>query len=185
MTVIRVPSGLELQIDNSGGPIELVFSPEVPLGAHLRGAELDGKHVDVQAQVNEQDEHANLRFTVPAGKSHCAIHYEGGVSLSVSSPEPLLGDRSKGIKIISVAYKPGSLVVNADVSQYGPGAPIELHTTEKPLRASGAELRSITGDAYELIVEPLPNPTPGDYRHIEIIVNFSARTGKSKPAKAR
>jgi glycogen debranching enzyme len=193
MTVIRVPSGLELQIDNSGGPIELVFSPEVPLGAHLSGAELDGKHVDVQAQVNEQDEHANLRFAVSPGKSDCLVRYEGGISLSAGSPAPLLGEPSKGIKIISAAYKPGSLVVNADVSQNGPGAPIELRTMEKPLRARGAELRSVSGDRYELIVEPLtaegntanpvPNPTPGNYRHIEIIVDFSDRMGKSNPTK--
>ena len=77
MTLIRAPNGLELQIDNSGGPIDLVFSPEVPLGAHLRGAELDGKRVDVQTQENAQDEHANLRFTVPARKSHCVIRWWG------------------------------------------------------------------------------------------------------------
>jgi glycogen debranching enzyme len=185
MTLIRVPNGLELQTDNSGGPVELVFSPEVPLGAHLRGAELDGKRVDVQTQENAQDEHAKLRFTVPTEKSHCVIHYEGGVSLSVSSPVPLLGEPSKGIKIVSAVYKPGSLLVNADVSQDGPGAPIELRTKEKPLRARGAALRLVSDDTYELIVEPLTagasnpnsarNPTFGDYRHIEIIVDFSAR----------
>ena len=99
---------------------------------------------------------------------------------------------SKGIKIISAAYRPGSLVVNADVSRDGPGARIELHTKEKPLRARGAGLRLVSDDRYELIVEPLtaggntanpaPNPTPGDYRHIEIIVDFSDRMGKSNPA---
>jgi glycogen debranching enzyme len=195
MTLIRVPNGLELQTENSGGPIELVFSPEVPLGAHLRGAELDGKRVDVQTQENAQDEHAILKFIVPPGKSDCLVRYEGGVSLNVSSPVPLLGEPSKGIKIISAAYKPGSLVVNADVSQDGPGAPIELRTKEKPLRARGAGLRLVSDDRYKLIVEPLtagantanpaPNPAPGDYRHIEIIVDFSDRAAKSKPAKAR
>jgi len=69
-----------------------------------------------------------------------------------------------------------------------------LHTKEKPLRARGAELRLVSDDRYELIVEPLTaerntanpaSPTPGDYRHIEIIVDFSGRMGKSKPAQAR
>jgi glycogen debranching enzyme len=184
MTLIRVQNGLELQIDNSGGPIELVFSPEIPLGAHLRGAELDGKRVDVQTQENAQDEHANLRFTVPAGKSHCAIRYEGGVSLSAGSSAPLLGDRSKGIKIISVAYKPGSLVVNADVSQDGPASTIELRTNEEPLQARGAKLRSVAKGTYELIIDPLiPGGSPAtDYRGVQIVVDFSARVGKSKPA---
>src|SRR6185437_3709025 len=60
MTLLRSPSGLELQTENSGAPIELVFSPEIPLGARLRGAELDGKHLDAQTQENVQDEHATL-----------------------------------------------------------------------------------------------------------------------------
>jgi glycogen debranching enzyme len=191
MTLIRVPDGLELQMENSGGPIELVYSPEVPLGARLHGAELDGKHVDAQVQENAQDEHANLRFTVPAGKSDCLLRYEGGVSLSVSSPAPLLGGASKGIKIISAVYTPASLVVNADISQ--DGSSIELRTKEKPLRAHGAELRLVSDGTYELMVEPSPagennahsaaNSTFGKYRHIEIVVDFAGGVGK--PAKAR
>jgi hypothetical protein len=178
LTLMRSPSGLELQTENSGGPIELVFSPEIPLGAHLRGAELDGKHVDAQTQENAQDEHATLRFRVPSGNSRCLLRYEGGVSLALSSAAPLLGEPSKGIKIVSAAYKPGSLVVNADVSQAE--SAIELRTNEKPLRAHGAELKPVSDETYELIVQPLTtagnNPTSRRYRHIEITVDFAART---------
>jgi hypothetical protein len=143
--------------------------------------------------VNAQDQHATLRFTLAPGKSHCLVRYEGGVSLSVESPAPLLGDSSKGIKIISAAYKPGSLVVNADVSQDGPAATVELRTNEKPLQAHGAELRSVSTDRYDLVVDAsvanalkadsVANPATGDYRHIEIVVDFSDSVGKSKPAK--
>jgi hypothetical protein len=184
MTLIRVPNGLELQLDNSGGPTELAFSPEVPLGAHLSGAELDGKRVDVQTQRNAQDEHATLQFTVPAGKSSCLIRYEGGLSLRVNSPAPLLGEPSKGIKIIFVAYKPGSLRVNADVSRDAPASTIELRTNEKPLQARGAKLTSVAKSTYELIVDPAtPGESPAtEYRHVQIVVDFSGRVVKSKPA---
>lgn len=184
MTLIRVPSGLELQLENSGGPIELVFSPEVPLGAHLSGAELDGKRVDVQTQQNAQDEHANLQFTVPAGKSRCLIRYEGGLSLSVNSPAPLLGEPSKGIKIISVAYKPGSLRVSADVSRDASASTIELRTNEEPFQPQGAKLTSVAKSTYDLIVDPeTPGGSPAtQYRHVQIVVDFAGRMGKSKPA---
>jgi glycogen debranching enzyme len=186
LTLRRIPSGLELETDNSGGPVDLVFAPEVPLGAHLHGADLDGKPLHAQAQENAQDEHANLRFTVPLGKSHCLLHYDGGVSLSVSSPAPLLGEASKGIKIISAAYKAGSLVVKADVPQGG--SAIELRTQEKPLRVRGAELRSLSNDRYDLIVQPSTageknETSAGNYRHIEIMVDFAGSAGK--PAKIR
>ncbi len=181
MTLRRIPNGLELETENSGGPIELAFAPEVPLGAELHGAELDGKHVDAQAQENAQDEHASLKFTLPPGKSHCLLRYEGGVSLSVSSPAPLLGETSKGIKIISAVYKSGSLVVNADVSQ--DGSVIELRTKKKPLQARGAELRPVSDESYELIVEPNAVTASAGYRHIEIIVDFADSPGK--PARIR
>ncbi len=178
MTLMRSPSGLELQTENSGSPIELIFSPEIPLGAHLRGAELDGKHVAAQTQENPQDEHATLSFTVPTGPSRCLLRYEGGISISLINPTPLLGEPSKAIKIISTAYKPGSLIVNADVSP--DGSVIELRTQEKPLHARGAELKPISDGAYDLIVEPMTtpenNPTPRGYRQIQITVDF-ARAG--------
>jgi hypothetical protein len=165
MTMIRVPSGLELQTENSGNPIELVFSPEIPLGAHLRGAELNGKPVDAQA---------TLRFRLSPGKSRCLLRFEGGLSLSAQSPAPLLGESSKAIKIISAIYKPGTLVLNADVSQNSPAAGIELRTNEEPLRAHGAKLMLIANGTYELIIDPsTPAAAPGDYRHIEITVDFS------------
>jgi hypothetical protein len=62
------------------------------------------------------------------------------------------------------------------------------------LRASGAKLKSISADRYELIIDPVvdpvaaadtnhaksnanPRPAPG-YRHIEMVVNFAGRAGK-------
>ena len=171
MTMIRVPAGFELQTDNSGGPLELLFSPEIPLGARLRSADLDGKHLDAQAQENAQDQHATLRFTVPPGKSRCLVHFEGGVSLTVNNPQPSLGDPSKGIKIISAIYKTGSLVVNAEVSHDSTAVPIEMRTNEQPRQVHGAKLKPVANNMYELIVDP-PAAAP-EYHHIEITVDFA------------
>ena len=84
MTLTRVRNGLELETENSGSPVDLLWAPEIPLGAHLSGAELDGKPINVRREEHAQDTHATLNFKVPHGKSHCLIRYEGGVLLSVS-----------------------------------------------------------------------------------------------------
>ncbi len=169
MTVRRMANGLELETENSGGPIDLLFSPEVPLGAHISGADFNGKPKDVRMEEHAQDTHATLKLAVPAGRSHCLVRYEGGVSLSAGSPAPLLGEPSTAIKITSVVYKAKSLVVDADVSQAMPST-VELRTGEKPLQASGAKLKSISADRYELMIDPAvtadtnhanPMPTPG------------------------
>jgi hypothetical protein len=178
MTVARVAQGLELQIENSGSPVELLYSPAIPLGARLAGAEFDGKPVEVRTETNPQDTHATLKLTLPKGRSHCMIRYQGGVSLSVNSPAPLLGEPSKAIKITSAVYKAKSLVLDADVSQDVVASTFGLRTSEKPLHAHGAKLRVLSEGEYELVAD-LANagkgdPLPGGYRHIEIVVDFAA-----------
>lgn len=188
ITLVRVPLGLELQTENSGSPVDLLFSPEIPFGARLGGAELDGKPVMVRTEAHQQDSHAALRFTLPTGKSDCVIRYEGGVSLSVKARDPLVGESSKSIKIVSVAYQGTSLVLQADVSRDASLSAIELRTNEKPLQVHGARLSLVSDGHYDLVIDPaltagahqadpagnLASPA-GAHRHIELIVDFAGR----------
>ncbi len=177
MTVTRVRNGLELETENSGSPVDLLWAPQIPLGAHLSGAELDGKSINVRQEEHAQDTHAALNFKVPHGKSHCLIRYEGGVLLSVSGAAPLVGEPSKQIKITSVTYKPASVVVDADVSRDAPNSTIELRTDQKVLKVRGAKLTPVSDGVYELVVEPAGNtgPAPGQYGHTEIVVDFASK----------
>jgi len=172
MTVARVPAGLDLQVENSGAPVDLAFNPEIPLGAHLRGATLDGKSLVAHEEENDQDTHAALLVKVPNGKSDCVIRYEGGISVSVKHPAPLVGGPSKGIKIISIAYKAKRLVVEADVSDDAPSSIIDLRTSEHPVGEHGAKLITVKPGEYELAVEP--QAQDAGYRRVEITVDFAA-----------
>jgi glycogen debranching enzyme len=177
MTLTRVRNGLQLETENSGPPVDLLWAPEIPLGAHLNGAEMDGKSVHVRLEEHAQDTHAAVDVTVPHGKSDCLIRYEGGVLLSVGRPAPLVGEPSKQIKITSVTYKPASLVVEVDVSREAPHSTIALRTDEKVLRVRGATLTPVSEGVYDLAVDPAgaPNSAPGRYAHSEIVVEFAAR----------
>ena len=177
MTLTRVPQGLQLETENSGSPVELLWAPEIPLGAHLSGAEVEGKSIDVRREEHVQDTHATLNLKVPHGKTHCLIRYEGGVLLSVSGTSPLVGEPSKQIKITSVAYKPASLVVDADVSSDAFNSTIELRTDQKVQKVSGAKLTPIAADLYDLRVD-LPESAgsaASDYGHTKIVVDFVGR----------
>jgi glycogen debranching enzyme len=177
MTLTRVPHGLQLETENSGNPVDLLWAPEIPLGAHLSGAELDGESINVRPEEYVQDTHATLNLKIPHGKSHCLIRYEGGVLLNVREANPLVGEASKQIKITSVAYKPANLVVDADVSRDAPNATIELRTDQKVLKASGAKLRLASDGLYDLLID-LPgnvDPAANEYRHARIVVDFSSR----------
>jgi hypothetical protein len=177
MTLARVPHGLQLEMENSGSPVDLLWTPEIPLGSHLSGAELDGKSINARREEHGQDSHAILNFTVPHGKSHCLVRYDGGVLLSVIAADPLLGEPSKQIKITSVAYKPASLVVDADVSSDAPNSTIELRTDQKVLKVRGANLTLVSDGIYDLLVDLPGNSahTAGQYRHTQIVVDLGAR----------
>jgi glycogen debranching enzyme len=176
MTLTRVRNGLELEIENSGNLVELLWAPEIPLGAHLSAAQLNDKPVRPQTEEHAQDTHATMKLTVPHGTSSCLIRYEGGVLLSLRGAAPLLGEPSQGIKITSVVYKPASLLVDADVSRDTPNSIIELRTDQKLLQVRGAKLSPISDGVYDLLVDPASNPgtATGPYRHTQIVVDFAA-----------
>jgi glycogen debranching enzyme len=182
MTMTRVRNGLELETDNSGNLVDLLWAPEIPLGAHLSGAEIDGRPVHALTEEHAQDTHATLTFKVAHGKSHCLIRYEGGVLLSVGGADAVLGEPSKQIKITAVAYKAASLVVEADVSRDALNSTIELRTEQKVLKVRGAKLTLVTGGVYDLVVDPPGNPGPaaGQYGHTQIVVDFGAGSGISQ-----
>jgi glycogen debranching enzyme len=171
LSLSRGPGGWSLEANNSGRPVQFLFSPQIPFGARLRGADLDGKPLNAQREEHPQDTHATVRFTLPAGKIHCVIRYTGGISVSITSPSPLVGDPSKAAKITSVTYRAATLVIGLDVSRDPESSPIELRTEEKPMRAQGAQLKPVSQGVYVIQPDPAPAPASG-YRHIEIVIDF-------------
>ena len=182
MVLARVRGGLDLQIENKGGPLELSFTPEIPFAARLGDATLDGKHLPVHKEEHQQDTHAAVRFKVPSGKSDCFLGYEGGVAVGVKDPAPLVGESSRGIKLTSVAYDSKTLVLKADVRQDRNSSVITLRTGEKPLGAHGAKLVKIAQDEYQLIVDQTPAPDTM-YQHIEITVDFAGKPDRQAGAR--
>jgi hypothetical protein len=167
LTLSRVPQGLQLDAESSGRPVELLFAPEIPLQAHLSGAELKGKPVTVRRDDHPQDTHATVTFSLPPRNSHCLIRFVGGVSLSTQNPTPLPGEASKGVKITSVSHVEGRLVIEADVSQDGV---IELRTRERPLKVIGAKLTLVADGLYDLTIDPPPAGT----HHTRVIVDLAS-----------
>ena len=183
MTMTQQPGQLELHADNTGSPVQLSFSPQIPLGAHLRDAEVDGKPVNVRLDAHAQDTHAAVTFTLPKGKSQCLIRYEGGVSVSVKQPDPLVGESSKAIKLTAVTYNSSNLVLNADIPRTQSLSTIELRTDEKPLQAHGAQLTPISPGLYDLTVDPVAKEMDqagpaAEFSRIKIVVDFAKRAGK-------
>ncbi|HVJ09492.1 MAG TPA: hypothetical protein VM554_14025 [Acidisarcina sp.] len=183
LSVVSTREGLELTVENEGAPLALRFAPEIPLGARLEGALLNGKQVRATLESHDQDSHAVMDLQIPHGKTHCSIRYQGGVSIGVSQRALLAGEPSRGIKITDVRYKGDRLVIQADATGFE--ATIFLRTTEKIVRVTGAELHPLSNGSAELAIVPAADSaaSPSTYRHVEVVVNFSPSKGKSTRAK--
>ena len=87
----RVAGGLDLTAVNSGNPVALRFSPEIPLGTRLLRATWNEQPIPVRVEPQSQDDHATINVLLPTGKSQGTIHFAGGVLLSVDAPVPWWG----------------------------------------------------------------------------------------------
>ena len=179
-SLARSIDGLELTIENEGSPTALRFAPEIPFGARLTGAAINGKQVRAKQEDHEQDSHAAIDVEIAHGVTRCLIHYKGGVSLSVPRRVLLPGEQSHGVKITGVKYKGVNLLVDADIDS-SREATILLKTSEKIVSVKGAALHRLSNGWAELSIAPATNAetTPALYRPVQIVVElFVHRRGR-------
>jgi glycogen debranching enzyme len=170
--VQRMPDGLTLDVDESGSPIALTFSPQLPLGAVVESATINGKPVSFSMEDHLQDEHVTVALPSIQGSSRCAIHYRGGIAIAVVRDAMHIGDGNSAPKVVSVQLQKNLFTLDIFVSAVTGGA-LEL-TTENSLRLvsprSAARIVPEGKGEYRLLLSPLnTNVTDGyQYRRIQL-----------------
>jgi hypothetical protein len=173
INLVRSARELRLDLQNQGTPVEIVFDPEIPLGARLRSARLDNRSIAATLEQHAQDTHVKVEFKLPHGSASLTIGYTGGVALIPEPPELAVGEPSKAIKIIGVNLKNRLYTVDFD---YVPSAvaSFELRTPWTIKDAQGATLQATVPGGYRVTVDP---PAQGKeiqaYRHGKLILRFA------------
>ena len=165
-------TGIRLELHNAGPPVEMVFDPEIPLGAKLRGARLENRPIAGTIEQHPQDTHVKAGFTLPHGSSTLTIDYSGGVSLTTAPPHIQLGDASSAIKVTGVGLREN--VYNVDFD-YIPSAhnTFDLRTPWKIERAQGATFDTIAPGLYRFTVTPnTAEKESSAYKHGKVTVTF-------------
>ncbi|WP_348266106.1 hypothetical protein P8936_09245 [Edaphobacter paludis] len=170
----RDERGLELQLDNEGTPVVLDFSPELPLGAQLTGASLNGSRVKATLHKQAQDEHATLRLTVPPGHTICRITYAGGIQITVPQPEPAPGAVSRNLKIVAAHFANGTLRLTGYASSPN-RAVVDLSTPWKLTKVEGATVDSSIPGTYRVQFDmtPAANSASAEYAPIGAVLTFA------------
>ncbi|MGC1869735.1 MAG: hypothetical protein WA700_02145 [Acidobacteriaceae bacterium] len=170
----RTGDGSSLEAINSGDPIHLVYSPEIPLGSALKGARFNGKSIQARLEQHAEDEHATVDFELPHGTSHVTLKYSGGVSLVLRQVDPLLGNPSHAMKLIDVKLNGSTYTVEAQVDS-SQSSNFQLRTGRKIIDVHGATWKAISPETYEFTVPPTDTShSPGKYHLVEIVVELGA-----------
>ena len=173
MVLRRNPHGLTLDVDNSGPACSIVFSPQLPLGARLGAATLEGQTIAVQLESHPQETDARVAFSAPRGKSELSIAFEGGVSVIADPPAPKLGETSTGVRVVGVNLADNVLTIEADVSSDRESR-IQLQSSWRIATVKGAELTP-AGDGVSDLAFPAQGDqsSPGTYHRARVTVEFS------------
>ena len=172
LTMSQAIDGIDLEIRNDGSPAAIAFEPQIPLGAHLSGAEFDGHSMAADAEQFAEDAHAKLEIHAPSGTSHCHITFSGGVSLILPQYAPRIGDPGTGLKVTGIHLQGRQLSVDADVNSAG-GSSFRIRTPWREVAVKGATIQSLPNHLYEVqIQKPSSLKNESRYASTHIEINF-------------
>ena len=173
LTISHSTSEVRLQAKNDGPAVNFLFSPEIPLGAKMRSAQLGPSAIRATIQQNAQDSHAKIKFALPHGETSVTIHYEGGVTLIPDPPHPLVGDASQAIKVTGITLQGRTLTVDFD---FVPSAnsSFEIRTPWAIDKVQGGTLQSVAPGSYRCTVHAVAGgQEPRVYRHGKVSITLS------------
>jgi glycogen debranching enzyme len=170
---------IDLEITNTGAPADLSFEPQLPLGAHLLGAQYNGKSTPATEERFFGDEHAKTQLHLPAGKTRLHLSFTGGVSLIQPPTPPEVGTGSTGMKLTGVRLQNRTLSVDADVwlgSNNSPGGhnTLRLLTAWKISAVTGATVQALPDHQYEVRFQnPAAAKKTGAFESLHAAITFA------------
>lgn len=162
-----------LHVSNEGAALKLAFDPEIPLGAKVLGARIDAREIAATLVQHSQDTHAHVEFEVPRGDSVLRIGYSGGVAIVPPTLRPVIGERSRAMKIVGVSLKDRVYAIEIDHLTAEP-ARFELRTPWKIADVQGAKVQVLAPSSYRLEIQSAPGNGPRAYHRTKVLVTFAA-----------
>jgi glycogen debranching enzyme len=176
LTVEQSMSSVDLDIRNDGSATKMLFEPQIPMGAHLLGAEFRGNTISASPEVLSEDEHAKMILDVPPGVSHCRLRFDGGISVIPNSQILHVGDSSTNLKLTSVHLQNQTLSIEADIHPHG-NTIFNIKTPWKIVSQKGAIVRTLPDDQYEVMLTGESGAVTNSlgYMHIHSAFTFAPK----------
>lgn len=172
LELTRAVGEVALRISNDGAPVKMSFDPELPLGAKVQNAHLGEREIAAALEEHAQDAHAHVEFDIPRGDSVLRLTYSGGVAIVPPAPRPVVGERSRGMKVVGVSLKDRAYTIELEHVAAEP-ASFELRTPWQIESVQGAKFAALTPSSYQLAIEAAPTNDKRGYQRSTVTVTFA------------
>ena len=166
----RTADQVTLQLKNTGEKIDLSFSPAFSPRAKLVRAELNGKTIAFHLSPGDTDQHADIKFQLPAGSSVLKLSLRNDFSIGIASELPPLGSESRGMRVLSESWTADSLEV-AISGAAGATYEIPVWNPRQIATVEGAELVRKDAEFGALRIS-IPAGGAEPYPHERIMIRF-------------
>jgi len=173
LDLVQSSGEMTLHIRNDGAPVKMSFDPELPLGATVRSAHIGGREIAATLAQHPQDTHAHTELNLPRGDVELSLFYNGGVAIVPLIPRPVIGSRSRAMKVVSTSLNDRVYTIELD-HLAAESASFELRTPWKVDAVNGARFESVAPASYRLEIDAAPSKEPDAYQRSKVIVNFAS-----------
>jgi hypothetical protein len=163
---------LTVRLNNHGGPVQVNFQPEIPLGVRSVSATINGRQAPVHLQTNAEDEHASLELSVPQGNAEVIVRYRDGVQVLTRQHTPILGQQSSGMKLTSISFENGTLKIDVDMIPAEDNK-IIVRTQRAMRNAERCTVQKLGNDQYELTPTFASEKDRNSYDHEQLTIVFA------------
>ena len=156
---------------NADADCELEFSPALSVRAQIISTEVNGHRVAAHIDRNELDQHVTAHMPLVSGMNQIRIRFRDDFELIYANSLPLLGSRSRDLRIMSESWSPSHDALTLEVAGT-PGSSYELQVS------SVAQIASVDGAEEEGGQLVIRIPTAGEYNYArkKVVIHFSGKT---------
>ncbi len=146
---------VRLRVENLGPPVEIEFSPQIPLGSSNFRATLNGRPLSTALRSHAQDAHAEVKFSA-GQKSELVLSFEPGVRPWLPAQPLHIGDESRGLRILSSSLEGRTYRAEVEVRPRA-CSPFAISTPWLFRRVAGGRVSSHQGNQWHFVVSPTPD----------------------------
>ncbi len=180
----RTADAIALQIECKGvAACPVKFEPALSLRAEAASAEMNGRAIPFHMAANEEDQHALLQFSAPAGTTKLRIRVRNDFGVAYDAGLPPLGARSQGLRILSEAWTVQRDTLTMDVTGVSGGVyELEVWNPSQAASVEGGELLGSENGLAKVRVR-FPPGDAGEHVRGKIIFHFQGHFPSREGAK--